>query len=57
MRWTATLFKEQKIVKILETERTILREVSADDAGFILDLLTQPSFIKYIGDRYVGTFE
>jgi RimJ/RimL family protein N-acetyltransferase len=42
-------------VKILETERTILREVTTDDAEFILDLLNQPSFIKYIGDRNVRT--
>lgn len=40
-------------MKILETERTILREVTKDDAEFILDLLNQPSFIKYIGDRNV----
>jgi RimJ/RimL family protein N-acetyltransferase len=42
-------------VKILETNRLILREVSADDAEFMLDLLNQPSFIKYIGDRNVRT--
>jgi RimJ/RimL family protein N-acetyltransferase len=42
-------------VKILETKRLILREVSADDAEFMLDLLNQPSFIKYIGDRNVRT--
>lgn len=42
-------------MKILETERTILREVTIDDAEFILDLLNQPSFIKYIGDRNVRT--
>lgn len=40
-------------MKILETERTILREVIAEDAEFILDLLNQPSFIKFIGDRNV----
>jgi RimJ/RimL family protein N-acetyltransferase len=45
-------------VKILETERTILREVTAErDSEFILDLLNQPSFIKYIGDRNVRTVE
>ena len=42
-------------MKILETDRTILREVTKDDAEFILDLLNQPSFIKYIGDRNVRT--
>jgi len=40
-------------VKILETERLILREITVDDAAFALDLLNQPSFIKYIGDRGV----
>ena len=40
-------------MKIFETERTTLREVCADDAEFILDLLNQPSFIRYIGDRNV----
>ncbi|MEZ5427434.1 MAG: GNAT family N-acetyltransferase [Pyrinomonadaceae bacterium] len=44
-------------MKILETERTILREIVATDAGFVLDLLNQPSFIKYIGDRQVRTLE
>jgi RimJ/RimL family protein N-acetyltransferase len=43
--------------KILETERTILRELDEKDAEFILDLLNQPSFIKYIGDRNVRTVE
>ncbi len=44
-------------MKILETERAILREMTTDDAEFILDLLNQPSFIKYIGDRNVRTNE
>ena len=44
-------------MKILETDRAILREVIEEDAGFILDLLNQPSFIRYIGDRNVRTVE
>ena len=44
-------------MKILETERLILREIVEADAEFILDLLNQPSFIKYIGDRNVRTVE
>ena len=44
-------------MKILETERTILREVTKDDIEFILDLLNQPSFLRYIGDRNVRTVE
>lgn len=43
--------------KILETERLILRDVTADDAEFVLDLLNQPSFKQYIGDRGVRTVE
>ena len=42
-------------MKILETERLILRRVSSDDAGFILELLNQPSFLRYIGDKGVRT--
>ena len=42
---------------IIKTERLILRKLSTDDAEFILDLLNQPSFIHYIGDRGVRTLE
>ena len=41
----------------LETERLILRRLSIDDAEFILDLLNQPSFIQFIGDKGVRTFD
>ena len=44
-------------MQILETERLILREITVDDAAFALDLLNQPSFIKYIGDRGVRDLE
>ena len=44
-------------MKVLETERLLLREIVEADAEFILDLLNQPSFIKYIGDRNVRTNE
>jgi RimJ/RimL family protein N-acetyltransferase len=44
-------------MKILETERLILREIVETDAAFMLDLLNQPSFIKYIGDRNVRNLE
>ena len=43
-------------MKILETERLILREIVETDDEFIFDLLNQPSFIKYIGDRECQTF-
>lgn len=44
-------------MKNLETKRLIIREIIGSDAEFILDLLNQPSFIKYIGDRNVRTVE
>ncbi|MEP6902343.1 MAG: GNAT family N-acetyltransferase [Actinomycetota bacterium] len=44
-------------MKILETERLILREIVESDDKFMLDLLNQPSFIKYIGDRNIRNLE
>ncbi len=38
---------------IIETERLVIRRLSIDDAEFILDLLNQPSFLRYIGDKQV----
>jgi RimJ/RimL family protein N-acetyltransferase len=40
-------------VSNLETERLILRRLTVDDAGFILTLLNEPSFLRYIGDKKV----
>jgi len=44
-------------VPILETERLSLRKITLDDAAFLLDLLNQPSFIQFIGDRGVRTLD
>jgi len=44
-------------MSVIETERLILRKLSTDDAKFILDLLNQPSFIHFIGDRGVRNLE
>jgi RimJ/RimL family protein N-acetyltransferase len=40
---------------IIETERLILSHLVAADAEFVLGLLNQPSFIRYIGDKGVRT--
>lgn len=45
------------MIKILETQRLILQRVTVDDAGVILALLNEPSFIRNIGDRGVRTLE
>ena len=42
-------------MNILETERLFLRQFTADDAAFILELVNEPSFIQNIGDRGVRT--
>jgi RimJ/RimL family protein N-acetyltransferase len=44
-------------MNVVETERLILRKLTLDDDAFILDLLNQPSFIQFIGDRGVRTLE
>ena len=44
-------------MNILETERLVLRRLSPDDADFILELLNQPSFLRFIGDKGVRTTE
>ena len=44
-------------MKILETERLILRQLTTDDAEFIIELLNDPSFIRNIGDRNVRTID
>ncbi len=38
---------------VLETDRLVLRRLTLNDAPFIVELLTDPSFLKYIGDRGV----
>ena len=40
---------------VVETARLVLRRLSTADADFILALLNEPSFIRYIGDRGVRT--
>jgi len=38
---------------IVQTERTILREANHDDAMFILQLLNEPGWLRFIGDQNV----
>lgn len=38
---------------LLTTTRLTIRELSVADAPFILELLNEPGFLKYIGDRGV----
>jgi len=42
---------------VLETERLILRGMDVADAPFILKLLNEPSFLRFIGDKKVRTVQ
>lgn len=44
-------------MSILQTERLNLRRMSLDDAEFILGLLNDPSFLRFVGDKGVRTLE
>src|SRR3989442_4003942 len=42
---------------VLETDRLVVRWLAAEDAEFIFDLLNQPSFLQFIGDKGVRTID
>lgn len=42
---------------VLQTERLVLRELVLDDAPFALELLNEPGWLRYIGDRGVRSVE
>lgn len=42
---------------MLSSERLFIRPITLDDAPFILTLLNDPSFLRYIGDKQVRNLE
>jgi RimJ/RimL family protein N-acetyltransferase len=44
-------------LSVIETERLNLREVDEGDAAFILELLNDTDFVRYVADRGVRTLE
>lgn len=42
-------------MKVLETERLVLRRVQTTDAPLLLELLNDPAFIEHVADRSVRT--
>ncbi len=44
-------------MKILETDRLLLRELTPDDAAFILVLLNEPGWLQFIGDKNVHSLD
>ena len=48
---------EGDTARVLKTERLCIRKFSLNDAGFMLRLLNEPSFLENIGDKGVRTLE
>jgi ribosomal-protein-alanine N-acetyltransferase len=44
-------------VSVLRTRRLSLREFSLEDDAFILELLNEPGFLRFIGDKGVRTLD
>ncbi|MEP6707831.1 MAG: GNAT family N-acetyltransferase [Pyrinomonadaceae bacterium] len=44
-------------MQVLETDRLVLRWLETEDAEFILRLLNEPSFLRFIGDKGVRTID
>lgn len=44
-------------MKVLETERLILRRFTVDDGEFILELLNDPLWLRFIGNNGVNTLD
>jgi RimJ/RimL family protein N-acetyltransferase len=42
---------------VSRTERLRLRELTADDAGFIMELVNEPAWLRFIGDRKVHSLD
>ena len=42
---------------VFETDRLQLREMTLEDAAFILELVNTPEWYKYIGDRGIRTID
>jgi ribosomal-protein-alanine N-acetyltransferase len=45
------------MTQVAETERLCVRRLVAGDASFIFRLLNDPSWIRYIGDKGIGTLD
>ena len=42
---------------LLETDRLIVRRLTVEDAAFILELVNDPDWLRFIGDRHVHSLE
>ena len=44
-------------MKILETERLAFRRLTLDDAEFVLQLVNEPAWLRFIGDKGIKTLD
>lgn len=44
-------------MSVLETRRLVLRRLCTEDAAFVLELVNDPDWLRFIGDRGVRTLE
>ncbi len=44
-------------IPVIETERLVLSRLSMQDAAFMLELVNDPAWIRYIGDRGIRTLD
>ena len=42
-------------MKVVETERLVLRRIRVKDAAFVRELVNEPAWIRYIGDKGAKT--
>jgi hypothetical protein len=54
-RGTKGLSLKSTPMKVLETDRLVLRRLSVEDAEFVLELVNEPSWLEFIGDKGVRT--
>ena len=45
------------MISMISSRRLFIRPITLDDAPFILTLLNEPSFLRYIGDKQVRNLE
>jgi ribosomal-protein-alanine N-acetyltransferase len=43
--------------KVIQTKRLVLRQLELDDADFVLELLNEAAFLRFIGDKGVRDLE
>ena len=51
---TSSAFEQQAVI---ETERLVLRRLTPNDAAFILELVNDPDWLRYIGDKGVHNLD